>query len=144
MLQLFQTTCSQSLHNSLQAALIFFFSFFTKGIAIFSWPNLIKSPIISKSNLVFPDSGDGAGTERKSESTKRIDPLPAPFQRIGKVCTFIREIRQYATIQELDHGILNRLISRILVGKVKKIDGEKFQEIEIIYNFVGEIPAITE
>ena len=54
------------------------------------------------------------------------------------------EIRQYATIQELDEGILNRLISRILVGEVKKVDGEKFQEIKIIYNFVGEIPAVTE
>ena len=52
--------------------------------------------------------------------------------------------RKNATIQELDEGILNRLISRILVGEVKKIDGEKFQEIKIIYNFVGEIPAVTE
>ena len=47
-------------------------------------------------------------------------------------------------IQELDEGILNHIISQILVGEVKKIDGEKFQEIEIIYNFVGEMPAITE
>ena len=46
--------------------------------------------------------------------------------------------------RELDEGILNRLISRILVGEVKKVDGEKFQEIKIIYNFVGEIPAATE
>lgn len=41
------------------------------------------------------------------------------------VRTFIREIRQYATIQELDETVLNRLISKILVGEVK-----------IIYNFV--------
>ena len=47
-------------------------------------------------------------------------------------------------IRELDEGILNRLISRILVGEVKKVDGEKFQKIKIIYNFVGEIPAATE
>jgi len=47
-------------------------------------------------------------------------------------------------LKELDEGILNRLISRILVGEVKKVDGEKFQEIKIIYNFVGEIPAVTE
>ena len=60
------------------------------------------------------------------------------------VRTFIREIRQYAAVRELDEGILNRLISRILVGEVKKVDGEKFQEIKIIYNFVGEIPAATE
>jgi len=55
------------------------------------------------------------------------------------VRTFIQEIRQYATIQELDEAILNRLISRILVGEVKKIDGQKVQEVRIVYNFVGQI-----
>ena len=35
-------------------------------------------------------------------------------------------------------------ISKILVGEVKKIDGQKVQEVRIIYNFVGEIPEITE
>ena len=62
----------------------------------------------------------------------------------SEVRTFIREIRQYATIQELDETVLNRLINRILVGEVKKIDGQKVQEVRIIYNFVGEIPEITE
>ena len=57
----------------------------------------------------------------------------------SEVRTFIREIRQYATIQELDETVLNRLISRILVGEVKKVDGQKIQEVRIIYNFVGEI-----
>ncbi len=47
-------------------------------------------------------------------------------------------------VRELDEGILNRLISRILVGEMKKVGGEKFQEIKIIYNFVSEIPAVTE
>ena len=35
--------------------------------------------------------------------------------------------------------VLNRLISRILVGEVKKVDGQKVQEVRIVYNFVGEI-----
>lgn len=60
------------------------------------------------------------------------------------VRTFIREIRQYATIRELDEVVLNRLISKILIGEVKKIDGQKTQEVRIIYNFVGEIQTITE
>lgn len=60
------------------------------------------------------------------------------------VRTFIREIRQYATIRELDEVVLNRLISKILIGEVKKVDGQKTQEVRIIYNFVGEIPTITE
>ena len=54
------------------------------------------------------------------------------------VRTFIREIRQYATIQELDETVLNWLICTILVGEVKKVDGQKVQEVRIIYNFVGE------
>ena len=54
----------------------------------------------------------------------------------SEVCTFIREIWQYATIQELDETVLNRLISRILVGKVKNADGQKTQEVRIVYNFV--------
>jgi hypothetical protein len=32
----------------------------------------------------------------------------------------------------------------ILVGEVKKIDGQKVQEVKIVYNFVGEIPEIIE
>ena len=59
----------------------------------------------------------------------------------NEVRTFIREIRQYATIQELDETVLNRLINRILVGEVKKIDGQKIQKVKIVYNFVGEIPV---
>ncbi|MFQ7747741.1 MAG: DUF4368 domain-containing protein, partial [Eubacteriales bacterium] len=30
--------------------------------------------------------------------------------------------------------------SKILIGEVKKVDGQKVQEVKIIYNFVGEIP----
>ena len=84
----------------------------------------------------------------QEENQKQLKELTLSLRRFNEqesdVRTFIREIRQYATIQELDEGILNRLISRILVGEVKKIDGEKFQEIKIIYNFVGKIPAVTE
>lgn len=39
--------------------------------------------------------------------------------------------------------MLNRLISKILVGEVKKIDGQKVQEVRIVYNFVGEISEMT-
>lgn len=90
-----------------------------------------------------------AAMEREQEENqKQLKELTLSLRRSNEqesdVRTFIREIRQYATIQKLDEGILNRLISRILVGEVKKVDGEKFQEIKIIYNFVGEIPAVTE
>ena len=52
---------------------------------------------------------------------------------------FIGEIREYASITELDEVILNRLIDKIIVSAVEIIDGEKVQKVRIIYNFVGEI-----
>ena len=61
----------------------------------------------------------------------------------NEVRAFIKEIRRYAAIEELDEAVLNRLISKILVGEIKKIDGQKVQEVRIVYNFVGEIPEIT-
>ena len=51
----------------------------------------------------------------------------------NEVSTFIKEIRRYAAIEELDEAVLNRLISKILVGEVKKIDGQKVQELSLIH-----------
>lgn len=61
----------------------------------------------------------------------------------SEVRTFIKEIWRYAAIEELDESVLNRLISKILIGEVKKLDGQKVQEVRIVYNFVGEIPEIA-
>ena len=61
----------------------------------------------------------------------------------SEVRTFIKEIRHYAAIEELDVSVLNRLISKILIGEVKKVNGQKVQEVKIVYNFVGEIPEIA-
>ena len=81
--------------------------------------------------------------QEQEENQCRLQELMRMLQQMmaqeSEVCTFIREIRQYATIQELDETVLNRLISRILVGEVKKVDGQKVQEVRIVYNFVGEI-----
>ena len=81
--------------------------------------------------------------QEQEENQSRLQELMRMLQQSdaqeSEVHTFIREIRRYATIQELDETVLNRLISRILVGEVKKIDGQKTQEVRIVYNFVGEI-----
>ena len=57
------------------------------------------------------------------------------------VRAFLSEIRQCAAITELDETVLHRLIHKILVGEVKKVDGQKVQEVRIVYNFVGELSA---
>ena len=62
-----------------------------------------------------------------------------------KMRIFLFPFRQIicAAIEELNEAVLNRLISRILIGEVKKVDGQKVQEVRIVYNFVGEIPEIA-
>ena len=81
--------------------------------------------------------------QEQEENQRRLQELLRMRQQTdaqeSEARTFIREIRQYATIQELDETVLNRLINRILVGEVKKVDGQKTQEVRIVYNFVGGI-----
>ena len=81
--------------------------------------------------------------QEQKENQRRLQELMRMLQQSdaheSEVRTFIREIRQYATIQELDETVLNRLISWILVGEVKKVDSQKTQEVRIVYNFDGMI-----
>lgn len=48
-------------------------------------------------------------------------------------------IRQYSDLQELTAGIIRELITKIYVGDVRKVDGEKVQSIEIHYRFIGSL-----
>lgn len=65
------------------------------------------------------------------------------YGSFASVYDTFKEIRRYAAIEELDESVLNRLISKILIGEIKKVDGQKVQEVRIVYNFVGEIPEIA-
>ena len=57
---------------------------------------------------------------------------------------FVAAIAEKSGLTKKDaEAALNRLISRILIGEVKKVDGQKVQEVRIVYNFVGEIPEIA-
>ncbi len=79
--------------------------------------------------------------QEQEANQKRLQDLALMMRRTDEqesdVRTFIREIRKYAAIQELDEAALNRLISKILVGEVQKIDGQKFQQVKIIYTFLA-------
>lgn len=69
----------------------------------------------------------------QEENQRRLQELLRMLQQSdaqeSEVRTFVREIRQYATIQELDEAVLNRLISRILVGEVKKWMGKRRRKL---------------
>lgn len=81
--------------------------------------------------------------QEQKANRKRIQDLALVMRRTDEqesdVRTFMQEIRKCATIQELDEVVLNRLISKIFVAEIRKVDGQKYQEVKIVYNFVGEI-----
>ena len=105
---------------------------------------------------LYTDKAKGILTEQRfmkaleqeqEANQKRLHDLAVMQSRAdaqeSEVRTSIKEIRRYAAIEELDEFVLNRLISKILIGEVKKVNGQKVQEVKIVYNFVGEIPEIA-
>ena len=52
---------------------------------------------------------------------------------------FIRVVRRFTEMQELTPEIVATLIERVEVGQAQVVDGEKKQEIKIVYNFIGDI-----
>ncbi|MCL2355324.1 MAG: DUF4368 domain-containing protein [Oscillospiraceae bacterium] len=53
--------------------------------------------------------------------------------------TFINKVKRYTEISELAPDILNEFIEKILVHEKEKVDGKKYQQIDIYYNGVGII-----
>ena len=52
---------------------------------------------------------------------------------------WISLIRQYSDLKELNSCIINELITKILVGDKRRVNGEKVQSIEIHYRFIGNL-----
>ncbi len=77
--------------------------------------------------------------DNKARMQAITDELQVASSVENDVRRFIGEIREYASITELDETILNRLIDKIYISAVEVIDGEKVQKVRIVYNFVGEI-----
>ena len=77
--------------------------------------------------------------DNKARMQAITDELRIASSTDNDVRRFIGEIREYASITELDEAILNRLIDKMYISAVEIIDGEKVQKVRIIYNFVGEI-----
>ena len=78
-------------------------------------------------------------TDNKAQVQAITDELRIASSADSDVRRFIGEIREYASITELDEAILNRLFDKIYISAVEVINGEKVQKVRIVYNFVGEI-----
>ena len=58
--------------------------------------------------------------------------------------SFAAVIRKYVGITELTPTIVNEFVKKIVVHAPEKIDGKRFQKVDIVFNFVGEIHFPTE
>ena len=96
----------------------------------------LENPVIGKKTIRISGMHCEHCVNAVTEAINKIDGASAKVSLHGKkaVVSFDRE---------LDEAVLNRLISKILIGEVKKVDGQKVQEVRIVYNFVGEIPEIA-
>ena len=58
--------------------------------------------------------------------------------------SFAAIIRKYVGITELTPMIVNEFIKKIIVHAPEKIDGKRYQKVDIVFNFVGEIHLPTD
>ena len=59
------------------------------------------------------------------------------------ITSFVDKVKKYTEIKEITPEIINELIDKILVHQQTKIDGKKYQQIDIYYSVVGIISVST-
>ena len=60
-------------------------------------------------------------------------------QKEIEITSFVDKVKKYTEIKELTPEIINELIDKILVHQQTKVDGKKYQQIDIYYLGVGII-----
>ena len=55
------------------------------------------------------------------------------------ITSFVDKVKKYTEIKELTSEIINELIDKILVHQQTRVDGKKYQQIDIYYSGVGII-----
>lgn len=98
-----------------------------------------KGILTEKRFLQMTETLEQEQAQNKLRTQEIMDTLSRSASEDNDIRKFISEIRECASITELDEAILNRLIDRIVIGEVQILDGEKVQKVKIVYNFVGEI-----
>ena len=58
--------------------------------------------------------------------------------------TWARLIKRYAGLEALDAETLLILVDRIIVSEAQKVNGRRVRDVEIIYNYVGNVDWLEE
>ena len=99
----------------------------------------VKGILTEQRFLRMTETLEQEQADNKARMQAITDELRIASSADSDVRRFIGEIREYASITELDEAILNRLIDKINISAVETINGQKIQKVCVIYNFVGEL-----
>ena len=58
--------------------------------------------------------------------------------------TWARLIKRYMRLETLDAETLLMLVDRIVVSEAKKVDGRRVRDVEVVYNYVGNVDWLEE
>ena len=82
-------------------------------------------------------------TNEKKDLKEKIEILNKSIstteQKEIAITSFVDKVKKYTEIKELTPEIINELIDKILVHQQAKVDGKKYQQIDIYYSGVGII-----
>lgn len=80
-------------------------------------------------------------TEKVTTEQKEVDTYE---QNVADFRSFAAVIQKYFGITELTPTIVNEFVRKIVVHAPEKVNGKRFQKVDIVFNFVGEIHLPTD
>lgn len=79
----------------------------------------------------------------QAELRKKVETLKANLTATEEseknVAKFIAVVKSYTEVAELTPEILNSFIDKIFIGKPERIDGQRVQEVKIVYKLIGAV-----
>ena len=75
----------------------------------------------------------------KDKAVKLRTGLETAEETANSIAKFILLVRSYTEVAELTPEILNSFIDKIYIGKPERIDGQRVQEVKIVYKLVGAV-----
>ena len=77
--------------------------------------------------------------ELKDKAVKLRTSLETAEETANSIAKFITLVRSYTEVAELTPEILNSFIDKIYIGKPERINGQRVQEVKIVYKLVGAV-----
>ena len=92
---------------------------------------------------LFIKEKQNASIEEQKDVKEKIEVLNKNIstteQKENAITSFVDKVKKYTEIKELTPEIINELIDKILVHQQTRVDGKKYQQIDIYYSGVGII-----